>query len=317
MVGELNSTGQGFRLSKDVVLKSGLVLTGVKDIGFKVKNFNRHNMAVLEDQWESISESLLTAVGLLSDFGLSEARLTADSVIVPVAYYLHRRGLTDSYRTKPSFAEDRRKINGWVVRSLLKRGVWGSGLDTLLRDLRNVIDVEGAEGFPLASIERAMAAQGKALTFADEEIDELLDTKYATARAFSILALLYPHVDTRNLHHIDHVYPRALLGKKVLKDAGLTPDEIEQAQDLRDRLSNLQLLEGPANIGKSDLPPLEWATATFQGSGYEAYLDRNALPGLPADAREFQEWAVRRREVIRERLRSRLGLVEALPEASV
>lgn len=63
----------------------GLVLIGVGDIGFKVKNFNHANMASLQKQWDTVSEALGVAVGLLADFGLSDATLTADSVVVPIA----------------------------------------------------------------------------------------------------------------------------------------------------------------------------------------------------------------------------------------
>lgn len=101
LVDDLNATGEGFRFSKDVVLKSGLVLIGVGDIGFKVKNFNRDNMESLQKQWDTVSEALGVAVGVLADLGLSEATLTADSVLVPVAYYVHRRGLTHAYRPRP------------------------------------------------------------------------------------------------------------------------------------------------------------------------------------------------------------------------
>ena len=72
------------------MLKSGLVLIGT-DIGFKVRNFNHANMASLQKQWDDVTEALAVAAGLLADFGLSDATLTADSVLVPIAYYVHRR----------------------------------------------------------------------------------------------------------------------------------------------------------------------------------------------------------------------------------
>jgi hypothetical protein len=161
LVDELNSTGQGFQFSKDVILKSGLVLIGVSDITFKVKNFNHANMQLLQKEWDAVSDALGVAVGLLSDFGLSDATLTADSVLVPIAYYVHHRGLTNSYRTNPSTAEDRNKVRSWVIRSLVKQGIWGSGLDTLLSDLRDVIDSVGDTGFPIDTLESHMAARGE------------------------------------------------------------------------------------------------------------------------------------------------------------
>ena len=40
------------------MLKSGLVLIGVSDIRFKVKNFNLANMSSLQKQWDTVSEAL-------------------------------------------------------------------------------------------------------------------------------------------------------------------------------------------------------------------------------------------------------------------
>ncbi len=98
LVDSLNQTGMGFSFSRDTILKSGLVLADVGDIGFKVRNFTTANMAKLEADWDVMTTSLQVAVGLLSDFGLSGGALTADSVLIPVAYYVHTRRLGHSYR---------------------------------------------------------------------------------------------------------------------------------------------------------------------------------------------------------------------------
>lgn len=303
LVGELNSTGQGFRFSKDVVLKSGLVLTGVKDIGFKVRNFNRENMSRLQSNWEDISDALVLATNLLADFGLSDHRMTADSVIIPISYYLHRRQLDDHYRTSPKHAQDRAAMKNWVIRSLVKRGVWGSGLDTMLRELRRVIDLYGEAAFPAAELESAMASLGKSLIFQPEEIEDLLASKYGNSRTFAILALLFPYVDTRNVHHIDHVYPSALLSGRTLKTAGLTEDEVWEIRSMKDHLPNLQLLPGPENIAKSDQAPAEWAEAAYPSvEAMSTYLHVNVLPPLPAKPGDFVDWYSRRRDLLGQRL---------------
>lgn len=312
----LNAAGTGFRFPKDTVLKTGLVLTGVTDIGFRVRNFNSANMAALEKQWDDVTESLALAANLLADFGLSDATLTANSVLIPTAYYVHRRSLTDSYRTTPGARADRDKLRGWVLRSLVKQGVWGSGLDTLLRDLRDTIDQHGGDGFPVREIETRMATRGKSLSFSDEEIQDLLDLTYGSRRVFAVLGLMFPHVDTRNLHHVDHVYPRAKIAKKRLTTEGLTEEHAQEMVDRRDRLPNLQLLEGPENVGKTDIMPAQWAQATFTGDAYSAYLSRNELPGLPNAPGDFLKWFDQRAELLAKRLRALLQVAPSEPAAS-
>jgi len=85
LVDELNGMGQGFAFTKDVVLKAGLVLTEVPDVGFKVTNFNRANTAKLEQNWDAIEKALRLATGLLADFGFSATTLSAGTSSSPEA----------------------------------------------------------------------------------------------------------------------------------------------------------------------------------------------------------------------------------------
>lgn len=318
LVDALNTTGQGFDFSQDTVLKSGLVLADVGDVGFKVKNFTTANMAMLESKWDDISTSLRIAAELLDDFGLSGGTLTADSVLIPIAYYVHRRRLTPTYRIsdRKDDREDRAALRSWVLRSLIVRGVWGSGLDTLLRDLREVIRRDGEDRFPLAAIERAMALRGKSLEVNDALIEDILGLAYGGGRTWAVLATLFDHVDTRMQYHVDHVFPKAQLDARVLK-AAKDPDGSRHYSDAaindlvgkRDLLPNLELLPGPENIGKSDTAPDTWIADHYPGADeYAAFLKSNALPGvLPHDVDGFLAFYDSRRESLIVRIKDKLS----------
>jgi hypothetical protein len=127
---------------------------------------------------------------------------------------------------------------------LIKPGIWGSGLDVLLTALREVIRKAGGK-FPDEALEREMRVRGKSLTFTNEEVEELADMKYGSRDLFGLLTLLFPFVDTRNQFHVDHVFPSAVFQTRKLKQLGISEDEIARLQDSKDRLSNLQLLQGP------------------------------------------------------------------------
>lgn len=308
LVDRLNATGQGFGFNQDVVLKSGLVLAGIPDIAFKVANFTSATMARLDEQWDAISRSLEVAAGLLADFGLSRATLSANSVLIPVAHYVHRRGLSQHYREAVADSQDRAALRSWTLRSLIVPGVWGAGLDTLLRDLRQSIDEHGTGGFPVNDIERRMAARGKSLTIGREQIDDLLTLQYGSPRTFAVLATVFDHVNTRNVHHVDHVFPASHLTPQRLRRAGVDRDVIEVLVDLRDRLPNLQLLEGLENISKSDTLPAVWAQSTFTSDEtLRAYQDRNAIPRLAGSVDEFEATFAERREALAARIAGRLG----------
>lgn len=93
LVDEMNRVGDGFGYSKDLVLKAGLMLSDIGSVGFKVENFNKKNMGLLEANWQRVRESLLRAVRLVASFGFNGQNLRADSAILPVAYYIYWRKL--------------------------------------------------------------------------------------------------------------------------------------------------------------------------------------------------------------------------------
>ncbi|GMV44457.1 MAG: hypothetical protein AMXMBFR64_61730 [Myxococcales bacterium] len=134
-----------------------------------------------------------------ADFGFSGQTLGADNALLLIAYSLYQRGLDAHYLSSSSFREDREAIRGWLVRSLLKAGVWGSGLDTLLTAIRATLREQGAARFPVEAVEATMRSRGKGLRFEEEELEDLADVAYGDRRAFPLLSLLFPFHDLRRL----------------------------------------------------------------------------------------------------------------------
>lgn len=309
LVDAVNDVGYGFSFSKDRLLKAGLVLIDVNDIAFKVSNFTRANMLTLEQNWDEVRSSILLAAQLLASFGFSDRTLTADSVITPVAYYLKQRRMGSSYLESSKHAPDREVMRQWVTRSLVKRGVWGSGLDTLLGRLREVVREHGSTSFPRKELERAMGALGKSLTLDDAEIDELLDLKYNARRSFPVLALLYSGLDLTKQFHEDHVFPRSKFTKRRLRDAGVPESQVDDYRARVDQLPNLQLLQGGPNVEKSDTDPAAWVNGPHfpTEEKRQRYLQDNDLDGLPLELDKFLTFFEGRRARMRDRLMSLLG----------
>jgi hypothetical protein len=303
LVDEINRVGAGFNLSKDFVLKAGLMLADIASVGFKVENFNRANMSTLEGVWADARKALVLTVELAASFGLNEQTLRADSALLPIAYYLYKRQPPANWLGHPAFADEREAIRSWLIRSLLKSsGIWGSGLDTLLTALRDVIR-DDHQTFPADQLEKVMAGRGKSLSFGPEEIDDLLDLEYGDRRMFPLLSLLYPFIDVRQLHHVDHFFPKSQLQRRRLERLGCDGEAIDQCLSARDRLANLQLLDGRLNVSKSDTLPAEWMKTTYSDDVQrQAILDRHDLGVVPTSATEFMAFYSARRERIRERL---------------
>ena len=310
LVEELNQVGSGFRFSKDLVLKAGLVLTDVPDIRFQVSNFTQSNMALMEQQWTKIRTSLLTAVELLGSYGYNSRTLTADSVTIPIAFYIHKRGLGALYVGSSASALDRSAIQHWVTRSLMKRGIWGSGLDTLLNRLREAIRTNEEQSFPIKEIEQSMVSIGKSLKFEDAEISELLDLEYGNLRTFPVLATVYPGLDLSKSFHEDHIFPRAHFKRASLLKAGVPADKVDEFKNKVNGLANLQLLPGGPNAEKSAALPSEWLKGPhfISDATRQQYVLDNDLLNLPESITSYLEFYEGRRVELEKRLRLALGV---------
>jgi len=177
--------------------------------------------------------------------------------------------------------------------------------------LREILRNDANE-FPVAALEREMALRGKSLEFGAAEIDDLLEIEYGDRRTFPLLSLLYPFVDTRQLHHVDHIFPKGLLQPRKLAVAGCDRAMIEACVGNRDRLPNLQLLGGTLNTVKSDQEPKAWFEATYRDpSSLREALDRNDLGELPDGAADFVRFYEARKERLRARLAQLLGAKSA------
>ena len=300
IVDDINRTGQGFNLSKDFVLKSCLVLADISDIGFKVKNFTRENTEKIEHTWPNISRALRDAVTLASLFGYNGNTLSANNVLIPVAYYLLTRQTDDGYLERSEFSDDRDAVRKWITRALLKTGTFGSGLDTTLRVARSTIKAHPAT-FPVQQMDTEFAKIGKALRFEEEELDALLDHTCGTNTAFSVLALLYPNINfATDRFHEDHIFPKSRFTLKRLRDAGVPEDSIKLFRDCYDRIANLQLLGGTLNREKSAKMPTEWLQDHFKNdAARQKWKCENFIDDIPSSIESFLDFYDARREKIK------------------
>ena len=307
LVDELNHIGTGFTFSKDLVLKAGLMLSDIGSVGFKVDNFNRKNMAILESNWREIKRALMLTVRLIESFGFTDRSLTAHSAILPIAYYLFKTNPGESFLTHSSFEPDRKKIREWLIRSLLKSGIWGSGLDTFLTALRRVIGENDTNTFPVPGIHE-VSRGAKELVFNDEEVEELADMRYGNRLTFALLSLLFPFVDLRNLFHVDHIFPSARFTDRRLKDAGVAEEKVPCFRERKDGLANLQLLQGAVNTEKNATMPAEWLSRTYiDDTSRRAYQELHLLGDVPESITEFVTFYDARRERLKGRIKELLG----------
>ena len=311
LVDEMNNVRPGLLFNADFVLKAGLMLTDLASVGFRVENFTRENMAILEKNWSDIRQALLETVELVDSFGFDSRTIQATNSLLPIAYYLYKKGAPHDFETSDRFLADRKAIRGWLTRSILKEtGIWGSGLDTLLTALRDVVRNSSGSDFPAGELRRVMSRRGKELDFEGEEIEDLADMRLGDRRIFPLLTMLFSYLESRDGADIDHVFPKSRFTPNRLKAVGIADKQIDAFRERHDRLANLQLLDRSVNNEKRATLPADWLDVHCPDSlSRQTYCDRHLLGEVPSEIKGFTEFFDARRERLRERIAALVNAV--------
>jgi hypothetical protein len=296
-VDEINAVGDGFDANKDFVLKNCLVLGGFKDIAFKVDNFNQDNMLAIEKKWDEISKAVKASFVLLSSLGYHRDTLTSNNALIPIAGYLYKIGSPDNFSESSKYQEDRKRIFKWLVMVLLKRTFSGQP-DNVLRPIREVIE-NSQDGFPFDGIVSKLKGSTKAISFDDDEIDNLFYYQYAQAYIYSVLAFIYPSLDFKNKFHQDHIFPKKLFTRTKLARRGVAEDQIDFYMDNYNCLANLQLLEGVPNQEKSGKEFVDWIKERYPyNKDMKSYMERHYIPDVDLSLGNFKQFIEERKKLV-------------------
>lgn len=294
---EVNMIGRGFNIGKDIILKSCLVLCRFSDISFKVDNFNRSNMLVIEKNWDELTNAFRMAVELISSFGYSRENITSNNLIIPIAYYIKSIDSPANFVTSSVYAEDRRLIKKWFIASLLNR-VFSFMPDGLLKPVRTIIDNNPGK-FPFDKIADYFRGTNRDIFFTDDSIDNLLWTKYGTGDLLIVLSVLYPWADLKNNFHIDHIYPKSKFTTKKLIKRGIPEDKVSYYIENVNYLGNLQLLEATPNEEKNNKDFDEWLKEAFPNlDQLKAYKEKHYIPDVDLSFDNFEEFLGAREKLI-------------------
>lgn len=295
-VDEINQIGDGFDFGKDFILKSSLILCDFTDIAFKVDNFKKRNMLMIENSWSRIKISIRLAINLISSFGYQYNTLTSHNAIIPIAYYLYKKEPEDNFISSNKYLNDRQRIQKWLQLSLVKR-VFSGQPDNVLRPIRQEISNK-YEKFPIIDIIQKFKGTNKSLVFNDEDIESLMFYRYGQKHTFSVLALCYPTFDFRNKFHVDHIFPRSLFRRNKLRKLGINDESIEFFMDNFNYPVNLQLLEGIQNQEKSNMNFDIWLDKNFESDKQRReYREKHLIPDIDLGIHNFEEF-VNEREIL-------------------
>lgn len=302
-VDDVNSIGGGFRINKDFVLKTALVLTDFPNIAFKVDNFNKPNMMKIEANWENIKRAIKQSVHLVASFGYTGETLSSNNALIPIAYYLLTIGIPDNFVESGTSKENRAKIKKWLIMALLKKAFSGQP-DNVIRPIRDIIRENGNNEFPITQIIDKFKGTNKSIQFGEDDIDEyLLKLKYGKSETLSTLMLLYPSLDFNNKFHEDHMYPKSKFRKSYLRKMGVPEDKLDTLINSVNDISNLQLPAAQLNEEKLSTDFDVWFNKQqVTDSDKIQYRTIHFLPEMEYTYPNFLLFMEKRKQMLRKKL---------------
>lgn len=303
-VEEVNAIGGGFRINKDFVLKTALVLTDFTDIAFKVDNFNKPNMMKIEANWDNIKRAIKQSVNLVSSFGYSGETLSSNNALIPIAYYLLTIGMPENFVESGTTRDNKAKIKKWLIMALLKKAFSGQP-DNVIRPIRDIIRENGTGDFPISQIIDRFKGTNKSILFTEDDIDEyLLKLKYGKSETLSTLMLLYPSLDFSNKFHEDHMYPKSKFRKLYLRKMGVPEEKLDEYIDTVNDISNLQLLPAQLNEEKLNSDFDTWFnTEQVTETDKIQYRKIHYLPDMEYTYPVFLAFVAKRKELLKSKLK--------------
>lgn len=293
--------GWGFyNFSKEFIVRCALLIYS-KDIRFKINNLSSDCLQQFENDWDTeqgIKATIKEVFTLLKNYGHNDNTITSYNAIAIIVYYLSIKNITKQFCTKIAYKKDRNIILKWLNIVLLKR-IFGGQADSILKDIRDVIEKTSSDTFPISEIKKKLEGTRKSLSIDDEFIDGLLSEQKDSRYAFPILALLYDGSDYRDPKHKDHLHPEKTFNKKGLKDLNLSEEDLNFYLDKNNwnSILNLQLLYGNENEAKNGKTLKEW-------------IDKNdincrdrLIPKKYTDIKDFKRFIKERRIILREKLK--------------
>ncbi len=292
---------KGFEIGKDYIVKVFLYLynTSVKT---EINSFDKEFCSIIENKWDNIKTAVISMFDLLRSFGLTASNLTSYNATLPILYYLYHKGIYQDYSDKVAYKDERKEIKKWLFSAILKK-TFGGQSDSTLQQTRRYF----TEDFSTEYIKVGLSFVGKDIdkkiklspAIDDEFLDNILSTQKDNCYAFTILSLLYPHLDYKNNDfHKDHIHPESKY--KCLKE------DLKEKYPFKvyNSILNLQMLDKNENESKGDLLLSDWVNKECcDPDKKEHFLKQHLIPNVDLSLENFGEYIEKRRELLKANLK--------------
>ena len=287
---------KGFNITQDYILKAFLYLYKT-DVRFRIKSFNNEFIDLVEEKWEAIRDCIDELFELMKNYGLDRSSLTSNNATLPILYYLYHRNIYKNFSSAIGYADERKEIRLWLMKTLIFRSFSASGDRILQLSRKAFTDNMDSSFIDDDIIAFPSDTLSSAIRQPTEINDEYIDTHILTIHkdnkfAFAILALLYSNLDYRNIFHKDHIHPFVLC-----QNAGYDWEKY-------DTILNLQMLDANENMAKNAKGLKEWVESETTPETRDSFLKNHLIPDVNLELDNFPEYIEERRNLLHERIKS-------------
>lgn len=272
----------------DFIIRSALMLYGdvVKS------NISRKIAGELKNNWTAFRKALKNLESVLEGMKIEVSRFSSSwNVLLPVLYYI--------YYNPESYADNTEAIRAYLMRAILFT-YFQSGTTSKLQQMKSNINSYDYE------ITVEMLDQITDLRVTDGKIEDILNAEKGSRVAGD--ALYYLCLDWTNKafkYEQDHLHPYDRFDGN--KPVSISMEDWRRWRGNRNRLPNLQLLEGRSNGSKSTMPLIDYYN-DMNTEQQEEFRRQAMIPeGVPLGIEHFEEFYSKRKNILAKRIKVLLG----------
>ena len=271
----------------DFIIRSALMLYGA----VVKSNISKRIAEELKNNWSDFKKALKNLESELKDMKIEVSRFSSSwNVLLPILYFIYYN---------PEYKNNTEGIRAYLMRAILFT-YFQSGTTGKLQQMKSNINSYDYE------ITTDMLYQITDLRVTDGKIEDILNAEKGSRVAGDALYYLSRDWTNKNFkYEQDHLHPfdRFDGGKPV----SVSMEDWRRWRGNRNRLPNLQLLEGRSNGSKNDMRLIDYYNDMNDEQKAEFCKQAIIPDGVSLELEQFDEFYEKRKAVLMDRIRALLG----------
>ena len=271
----------------DFIIRAALMLYGdvIKS------NINKQIAEELKNNWSGFKKSLKDLESLLKEMKIEVSRFSSSwNVLLPIVYFIYYN---------PEYKDNTEGIRAYLIRAILFT-YFQSGTTSKLQQMKSNINENDYE------ITVDMLNQMNDLRVTDGKIEDILNSEKGSRVAGEALYYLCLDWTNKNFkYEQDHLHPFDRFDGS--KPVSVSMEDWRRWRGNRNRLANLQLLEGRSNGSKNDMRLIDYYNDMNDDQKAEFCKQAIIPDGVSLELEHFDEFYEKRKDVLATKLHKLLG----------